>query len=418
MHLQMNIINDDILLAILSRKNSDINSIRILDQHLEYNIVRPGSNSWSQVCRLIVLYQIQGKEDHIPSSPKKKTFFLKVPAKSPLYKVIEKLGSYDKEVEMYTKVVPQMYSIENNEYFTPRFYHLDDRISLVLKDLSKSGYKCADRINQLDFEHSSWALKYLAKFHALSVKLHKTIGLSESIKKNPFANLVEDADSTTPDDTSSAFTSQIPMFIDSLPQYLKDQFPHMVSELINLSSPESITKMAQDSANAKFKVLNHGDFWTNNIMFKYHEEKSTIKKVKLIDFQLTSWSSPVKDLIYFTLTSVKFEVYVEYFPQSLNIYLDTLNEVLGRLGCPIYDTESFMEDFQAMYPFALIVLCCVLPLFVSDPDDIIDAGQMCVGDKFQMSGLAKAYEQKYFQRISVKWFEHFARRGSMIGLDL
>ncbi|KAL6977981.1 hypothetical protein U1Q18_050638, partial [Sarracenia purpurea var. burkii] len=169
------LINDDLLHTILtSSHSSKRSSIRILDWHIDENIVQAGNNYSSQVSRLTVRYQQQDQDDK--TSPREKKFFLKVPFNVPNYELWKKLGGYDNEVAMYTEVLPQMYTIEDDEeYFSPRQYYFDDKMSLVLKDLSQSGYRCADRIEQLDVEHSLYALRSLAKFHALSVKLEKTL---------------------------------------------------------------------------------------------------------------------------------------------------------------------------------------------------------------------------------------------------
>ncbi|KAJ8879477.1 hypothetical protein PR048_020085 [Dryococelus australis] len=51
--------------------------------------------------------------------------------------------------------------------------------------------------------------------------------------------------------------------------------------------------------NTKMVVLNHGDFWLNNILFKY-SESGEIEDVK---FQLTYFASPAVDLHYFLTAS-------------------------------------------------------------------------------------------------------------------
>ncbi|KAL6977980.1 hypothetical protein U1Q18_050637 [Sarracenia purpurea var. burkii] len=154
------------------------------------------------------------------------------------------------------------------------------------------------------------------------------------------------------------------IILDILPQDLKDRYPDAVAYFRNLSSRETWTKMIDDLSTTRFKVLNHGDLWTNNIMFKY-DKYGAVKKVKFVDFQTTSWATPAKDLIYFILTSVKFEVYLKYFPLLMKIYVDTLNRVLLRLDCPHYEMRNLLRDIDTMYPFAITVLCGVLPLFIS-----------------------------------------------------
>lgn len=403
---QMNIINEDMLHTILtSSHHPKMSSIRILGWHVDENMVKAGTNCSSQVSRLTIRYQQQDK-----TLPTEENFFLKVPSNAPLYDLGKKLGCYDTEVAMYTAVLPQMYTIEGDddeEYFSPRQYYFDDKLSLVLEDLSQSGYRCADRIEQLDVEHSLYALRSLAKFHALSVKLEKTLGLPESVKHCPFMNPNE-----KPDENTLAFMSQSLIFLDNLPQDLKDRYPDAVAHFRNMSSPEAWTKMADDLSTTTFKVLNHGDFLINNIMFKY-DKYGAVRNMNFIDFQLTLWSTPARDLIYFIVSSVKFEVYLKYFPLLMKIYLDTLNRVLLRLDCSPYKMCDLLRDIDIMYPFAVTVLCGILPGVISDPDDPIDSKELRNDDKIEMQGMAKTYKQKYFQDISAKWFKHLAVKGTL-----
>ena len=52
---------------------------------------------------------------------------------------------------------------------------------------------------------------------------------------------------------------------------------------------------------SEYNVLTHCDFWTNNMLFRGDE-------ARLIDFQLTYFTSPVVDLMLFLITSPNMEV--------------------------------------------------------------------------------------------------------------
>ncbi|XP_065222178.1 uncharacterized protein LOC135846813 [Planococcus citri] len=405
-------ISENTLLAILKTKHHcEFSSIRVLDWHTDENILEAGSNYTTRVSRLTIRYRLEIGTHEDDISPLEEHFFVKVPGNAPLYELAKGWGCYVNEVTMYTEVLPQMRRIVDNqdEFFVPRHYYSDDDLSLVLEDLSQSGYKCADRIQQLDIEHCFYALRSLAKFHALSVKLETTIGLAECVKREPIFR---------PEGVSEVnmafIKSQVPVFIDSLPQNLKDRYPNMVTYFENFSCVEVLNDITDRLTSTKFNVLCHGDFWTNNIMFKY-DKYGTVEDVKLIDFQYTMWSSPVRDLIHFTINSVKFDVYVKYFPLMLRIYLDTLNRVLIQLNCPKnYHMDSLLEDLDTMYPIALYVLGCVLPIGQPDPDDPIDSMEPNgdVETKSVMNSTTKTDKQKQFLDILANWFEHFAKKGT------
>lgn len=80
----------------------------------------------------------------------------------------------------------------------------------------------------------------------------------------------------------------------------------------------------------EFNVLNHGDCWANNIMFR-HNEKDELEETLIIDYQMCKWGTPAQDLYYFLLTSAKldlklscFDYFIRHYHQELVINLELL----------------------------------------------------------------------------------------------
>lgn len=80
-----------------------------------------------------------------------------------------------------------------------------------------------------------------------------------------------------------------------------------------------------------FQVLNHGDIWLNNMMFKSDEAGNPLD-VSMIDFQGPFWASPVSDLIYFLLSSVEDSLKVKHFDDFIECYHQELKEGLMKLN--------------------------------------------------------------------------------------
>jgi agmatine/peptidylarginine deiminase len=80
-----------------------------------------------------------------------------------------------------------------------------------------------------------------------------------------------------------------------------------------------------------FRVLNHGDDWLNNMMFKVDDDGNSVA-VKLVDFQFTFWGSPIGDLYYFLFTSVRDDVKIDQFDEFIEHYHSKLREFLEELG--------------------------------------------------------------------------------------
>lgn len=83
----------------------------------------------------------------------------------------------------------------------------------------------------------------------------------------------------------------------------------------------------------EFNVLNHGDFWCNNIMFQY-DDQGQIKEVYLIDFQFPNYGTVAQDLINFLISSTKLEDKLSKFDYYIKVYHDNLVEHLKILQYP------------------------------------------------------------------------------------
>lgn len=79
------------------------------------------------------------------------------------------------------------------------------------------------------------------------------------------------------------------------------------------------------------KVLNHGDSWLNNIMFKIDENGKSVD-MKYIDFQISFWGSPSNDLGYLFASSIKDDVKVEHFDDMIVYYHEELTGALEKLN--------------------------------------------------------------------------------------
>lgn len=88
-----------------------------------------------------------------------------------------------------------------------------------------------------------------------------------------------------------------------------------------------------------FATLSHRDAWINNFMVKFDNGKPV--QNKLLDFQIFSYDSPVRDLLFFLNTSVQLDILKQNLDDFIKIYHDALIDTLKELKCP---TEHFTFD--------------------------------------------------------------------------
>lgn len=79
-----------------------------------------------------------------------------------------------------------------------------------------------------------------------------------------------------------------------------------------------------------FKVLNHGDFFTRNIFFKY--KGNELVDALFVDFQNAVIGTPLIDLFYFLTSSVAVNVLASSRDELIYAYHDALSTLLENLG--------------------------------------------------------------------------------------
>jgi thiamine kinase-like enzyme len=98
----------------------------------------------------------------------------------------------------------------------------------------------------------------------------------------------------------------------------------------DMSKMFNVYMAATEPMRCGLKVLNHGDGFLNNMMFKNAGDEKTAE-VNFIDFQLSFWGSPAYDLIVFIVSSVADDVKVKHFDDIIAVYHDKLESSLRDL---------------------------------------------------------------------------------------
>lgn len=93
-------------------------------------------------------------------------------------------------------------------------------------------------------------------------------------------------------------------------------------------------------------VLNHGDLWTNNILFSYNG--SELAEAVILDFQYSFFGAASLDLLYFLFTSLPDELKISKMDELVQFYYYELKNFLEKLN---YDMKKFpsLQNFQIEY---------------------------------------------------------------------
>merc|ERR1712013_649580 len=142
----------------------------------------------------------------------------------------------------------------------------------------------------------------------------------------------------------------------------------------------------RDFQKYKLKTICHGDPWFNNMMFKYRKDKK-LDDIIFIDFQLSGYTSPALDLVYFLAASTTGELRTKYLSHILTLYHTIFVNTVQRFGVSVdFSYEDLLEDFSKARLHGLNFAIGALPSILAEKkEDIIDmddwAGAMNIEDE-------------------------------------
>lgn len=98
------------------------------------------------------------------------------PENSKEFKRLQTYNAFNKEIEMYEVILPQIALLLKNCYcrcdiFAETFYLNYEKSAIIFEDLSLKGFRMAERSVGLDMVHTKIVLKNLAKFHGACAAL-------------------------------------------------------------------------------------------------------------------------------------------------------------------------------------------------------------------------------------------------------
>lgn len=334
-----------------------------------------------------------------------------------LQKLLHNLKGFEKELQMYEITLPAMYrkmmGMSTNGNFHPlsaRYLTTKKKDTIVLEDLQNSGYKMANRHAGLDLEHCTLTVRALARLHAASVALHKTDPSSlDMYSEAMFADTGEQREYM-----EKSFQHNLNILasnLDKWPGY--EPYANKIRKLVPTAADQMIkcTKPKEDSLN----VLNHGDCWTNNMMFHYCPKTGEVDDVRFVDFQLARFSSPVLDLQYFLCTSTNDEIRFRQRDRLLREYHAELRDTLEdlKLDPDQYTLQQLKEEFEDNDVFGLLIVCTYLSAMLATPIDAPDFSELkeeyAIGDASHP--MEKALQGSRFREVLCTFLHYYENKG-------
>ncbi|XP_013149178.1 PREDICTED: uncharacterized protein LOC106111590 [Papilio polytes] len=204
-----------------------------------------------------------------------------------------------------------------------------------------SNFTMLDKTKTLNNETVKLVIKDVANFHAMSYVLRnkepKTLDkLLESLVNPMFdpKNIAQ----------SQIFFQQIAR--DVIEICHSSKYRNVISDIMqNIITPWK--KLISSDNGSKYSVIQHGDLWTNNIMFQVQNNQPT--KCIFLDYQMSRESLPVSDIHYFIFNCTDYETRSKHYHEWMDYYHSELDRHLNHFGLKanyIYPRDKFDADLK------------------------------------------------------------------------
>ncbi|XP_076040488.1 uncharacterized protein LOC143024915 isoform X2 [Oratosquilla oratoria] len=233
----------------------------------------------------------------------------------------------------YRDLVPELRAVlkacGGGHLAIPFCYHINiDKGSeiLILENLHSQGFCLRKASEGLDVAHASLVMQELGRFHAAAALLQQR--QPEVCLKSKYPFLEE----TWMQDTN--FMAVIKGSIDGMISMIKER--ELKAEMVTwlqdfVNNPVTFLMGHLTTAVPPLALLNHGDCWNNNLLFRYGDDGAPVA-VRMLDLAVIRLASPGCDITYFTFTSLMGPVRQQHLEYLLDTYYQVFISLVGRNG--------------------------------------------------------------------------------------
>ncbi|KAH8307630.1 hypothetical protein KR044_006406 [Drosophila immigrans] len=332
----------------------------------------PGENYATLMLRVSVDVELTDK------SSKSVSYMLKVPHDSPEMEQMLAVGNFfEVENEAYIDLLPKLEELYKQKgldiTFAPRAYQFKEGVkeeprlanTVLMYDLGQEGFKNVNRLECLNLEQTKVVLKKMAQYHAASAHYKYLHGVSEKLMYGMFGKNIEVALAML----DSMMVPTQKRFLSNLKNFKDCQKYHDKMETYFAKLRNHFKSIGTYDPN-EFNVINHGDSWVNNLLFKI-APNGDLTEMLFVDFQNPHYGHPFGDLLYFIMTSVHIDYKLKHFDYFIKYYHDQLIEHLEILDYKERKPKLWELHMQLSKhgSWAITGVFMVLPVVLLDPTE-------------------------------------------------
>uniref|UniRef100_A0A1E1WL08 CHK kinase-like domain-containing protein n=1 Tax=Pectinophora gossypiella TaxID=13191 RepID=A0A1E1WL08_PECGO len=219
---------------------------------------------------------------------------------------------------------------------------------ILLEDLQEPGFTLLDRFKALQNDQMKLIIENIAKLHALSFALkNKELETFDKIRNKLYNSRLH----MGKEPTTKHFLNHIEnQFLDLLDEEkYKQAIKGKISGMDGLMG-----KLHKADKDSKHLVIQQGDCWTNNVLFRLQDEN--VVECCMIDYQFACANLPVDDVYQVLFNCSDYDSRAKHFQEWLDYYHMYFTKYLYHFGLKadnVYSKEQFESDMIRYGKFAL-----------------------------------------------------------------
>lgn len=304
------------------------------------------------------------------------------------------------EVFFYKTIIPNFtkYAVESDvssDNWIAKIYFADCAIYpdlstaketiLVLEDLNSAGYRLSSSKIDLDEDHLKVMARKIASYHAVSFAMKIR---NDPMLENLAKGLIPFHYKSEAQGDLEAYKYLCPISFERLFNYISNTPEHQ-NDKVFLKNLENLKRKVDSSFldimedflknDHQFAVILHGDYYRNNVMFKYENQdgKEVPVDLRMIDFQEIRFATIAIDLSIFMYMHVHASLKTELWDELLVVYHEALIVSLAEiLKCETddemlapYSYKNFIDHFRKFAFYGVAVSVLSIPWMASPAED-------------------------------------------------
>ncbi|XP_017093160.2 uncharacterized protein [Drosophila bipectinata] len=327
-----------------------------------------GENYCSKIYRAKALYRSSKRQ-----LDEELALIVKSIAITPATQFLEELAVYLREKIFYFDVLGKLEVLigDGSKFGAKCLYTTREPIqTIVFDDLTQYGYKLASRQSGLNEEHCVVILKKLGKFHASSMLLAEK---EPSVREHFTTGMLDENYIRTNERFINFMTLQLRTLANVVAKWpgyevlatkLHRHCDNIKENLVTTGRPLP----------GEITVLNHGDLWVNNFMYKYDDLQPTKPfDAIFVDFQNSFFGSPGCDINFFLNSSVQLDVLIHRREFLIQTYYNSLRDSLERMHYEFVPSYADIQhEIRARELYGFFSSYAFLPMVTMKKEDSYD----------------------------------------------